>query len=120
MKAGTLEAINITVRKIKQRKHTSNSKRTSSILSTDQKDNILLGGIDVLVLQKEDLVDSIILQDRELDKYANGTCEGLFNDQILLSPDLETVRGVSRVGFRCVKPYIRLRADLKDLCVPSL
>lgn len=65
---------------MRQRKHTGNSERTSSIFSPDQKDHISLGRVDVLVLQKEHLIDAIILQDRELDKDPNGTRERLFND----------------------------------------
>lgn len=41
-----------------------------------------------MVLQKEQLVDAILLQRAELDEEADGAGEGALDDQVLLAPDL--------------------------------
>lgn len=58
------------------------------IFPSDQKDNVPLRGIDIVVLQKEKLVDAILLKRAELDKEAHGRGEGLFDDYVLLAADL--------------------------------
>jgi hypothetical protein len=54
------------------------------ILPADKEDDVSLGGVDIGVLQKEDLVDPILLQRGELDKDPRGAGERLLNHQVLL------------------------------------
>jgi hypothetical protein len=56
-----------------------------------------LAGIDVVVLQEEDLVYTIFLKGAELDEKTNSPGQRLFNDQVLLASDL---RGISLSGLQ--------------------
>jgi hypothetical protein len=71
--------------------HTSYCPSLFRVLAAYEEDYVPLGGIDIVVLKEEDLVDTIFLEGTELDKQSNSSSQGLFNDQILLASDLESV-----------------------------
>lgn len=48
--------------------HTSDHLSVSGTISSGNEDNIALAGVGVVVFQEEDLVDSVVLQSRELDE----------------------------------------------------
>ena len=53
--------------------HTSDGYGLGSLLRTGQKDNILLRGVDIAILEKEDFLNTMLLKRREFDKKANST-----------------------------------------------
>ena len=55
-----------------------------STLAPSNEHYIALANIGIVVLQEEDLVDSVILKSRELDEYAYRTSQTSLKDQILL------------------------------------
>lgn len=73
--------------------HTGYHPRLLRILATDEEHHIALAGVDVVVLEKEDLVDAVLLQRTELDEKTNRSGQRLLNDQVLLASNLD---GVSR------------------------
>jgi hypothetical protein len=50
--------------------------------------DIALAGVGIVVLQKEELVDAVLLQRRDLDDDADRTGQALLDDQVLLPADL--------------------------------
>jgi hypothetical protein len=75
----------------KRLNHTSYCPSLFRVLAAYEEDHVPLGGIDVVVLKEEDFVDTIFLEGAELDEQSNRSSQGLFNDQILLASDLESV-----------------------------
>ena len=71
--------------------HTSYCPSLLGILATDEEDHVPLAGIDIVVLQEEDLVDTIFLKCTEFDEETNCPSERLFNDKVLLASDLEFI-----------------------------
>lgn len=51
-------------------------------------DDIPLGCRDVAAFQKEELIDTIVLQGLHLDDCSDGAGEALFDDEVLLALDL--------------------------------
>lgn len=68
--------------------HTSNCNWSFGLLPPGQEDHIPLRGVNIVVLEEKDLVNSIILQSRELSKNSDRSSERPLDDQILLAPDL--------------------------------
>ena len=66
------------------------------MLSTSQEDDILLRNINVVILQKEDFVDPIVLQRRELKEETDWTREGFLDDQILFPTNLRTLAALEQ------------------------
>lgn len=73
--------------------HTGYHPRLLRILASDKEHHIALAGVDVVVLEKEDLVDAVLLQRTELDEKTNRSGQRFLNDQVLLASNLD---GVSR------------------------
>lgn len=71
--------------------HTCYCARLFGVLAANEEYDIPLAGINVVVLQKEDLVYAIFLKRTELDKETNSPGQRLLNDQILLPSDLEDI-----------------------------
>ena len=61
------------------------------ILWADQEDNVPLRRVDIIILQEKDFVNAVLLKCRELNKKPDWPCKSLLNDQVLLSPNLQTV-----------------------------
>jgi len=61
------------------------------ILPPDEEDNVPLAGIDIVILQEEQLVDPIFLERAEFDKEADDASKGALDDQVLLASDLKHV-----------------------------
>lgn len=55
-------------------------------------DDITLARIDVVVFEDEELVDSVLLEDGDLDNDANGTDQASIKDDIFLAADLRLPR----------------------------
>ena len=68
--------------------HTSYCYGLFSIISPCEKYYVPLGGVYVVILQEEDLVDTILLQGRELDKITGETSKRSLYDEVLLSSNL--------------------------------
>lgn len=64
---------------------TSNSHYCLCLLSSDKEYHIALRGVDIVVLQKERLVDTIFLECGELDEQIQWTSERFFENEILFS-----------------------------------
>lgn len=56
-------------------------------------DDITLARIDVVVFEDEELVDSVLLEDGDLDNDANGTDQASIKDDIFLAADLHPQAG---------------------------
>ncbi len=54
---------------------TSNRNTLARLFPTSEKNHILLRSIDIVILQEEDFIDSIVLKSRELDEYSDGPCK---------------------------------------------
>jgi len=63
------------------------------IFPPDEEDNVPLAGIDIVVLEEEQLIDSIFLERAELDKESDDASKGPLDDQVLLASDLRYVNG---------------------------
>ena len=72
-------------------KHTCYCARLFGVLAANKEHDIPLAGIDVVVLQEEDLVYAIFLKRTELDEKTNSSSQSLFNDQVLLASDLKDI-----------------------------
>lgn len=66
----------------------------SRALAASDEDDVALTGIDVVIFQDEELVDTIFLKCSNLDYQANGANQAAVEDDILLSSYLEN-RGVN-------------------------
>lgn len=62
------------------------------LLASGQEYNVSLRCLDMAILEHKDLVYAIFLKCAELDKQSNGSKEVLFDDQVLLAPNLDGVR----------------------------
>lgn len=51
-------------------------------------DDVPLGSRDIAAFQKEELIDTIVLQGLHLDNCSDGAGEALFDDEVLLALDL--------------------------------
>ena len=71
--------------------HTCYCARLFGVLAANEEYDIPLAGINVVVLQKEDLVYAIFLKRTELDEKADCSSETLFNYKVLLASDLKCV-----------------------------
>ena len=78
-------------RNMKRVIRTSNSYWMRNILCADQEDNVPLRRVDIIILQEEDFVDTVLLKCRELNKKPDWPCKSLLNDQVFLSANLQTV-----------------------------
>lgn len=67
---------------------TCNGLCVPSTFPTSDEDDISLGSSDVIALQKEEFVDTIILQRCNLDDGSNGAGEALLDYEVLLALDL--------------------------------
>lgn len=68
---------------------TSNSHDGFSLFSSDEKDDIALRRVDIVVLEEEGLVYAIFLQRGELDKQVQRASECFLKHEILLASDLD-------------------------------
>ena len=68
--------------------HTCCCKSSRGFVSSGQEDNVLLRGVDIVVLKQKQLVDSMVLQGRELDGDPDSICQRLLDHQVLLASDL--------------------------------
>ena len=57
-------------------------------LAPRHEDDIALARIGVIVLEKEELVDAVLLQGRDLDDVADRAGQTALDDQVLLAPNL--------------------------------
>jgi hypothetical protein len=76
---------------VKGCEQTSYCARPLGVLAANKEHDIPLAGIDVVVLQEEDLVYAIFLKRTELDEKTNSSSQSLFNDQVLLASDLKDI-----------------------------
>jgi hypothetical protein len=67
---------------------TSNRHDRLRLLSSNEKNDVALRRVDIVVLEEERLVHAIFLQRRELDKQIQGPGKRLFKHEILLASDL--------------------------------
>ena len=61
-------------------------------LAAGHEDDIALAGVGIVVLEKEKLVDTVVLQLRNLDDGANGPAQVPLDDEVLLAAHLELSR----------------------------
>jgi hypothetical protein len=69
-------------------KHTCYCARLFGVLAANEEHNIPLAGVDIVVLQEENLVYAIFLERTEFDEKTNSTSQRFLNNQILLASDL--------------------------------
>ena len=55
--------------------HTSDSYGLICLFPSSQEDDILLRSIDVVILEEEDFVHSMVLKSRKIDEYLYWTCK---------------------------------------------
>lgn len=67
---------------------TSHFHHRPRLLPSNKKHHIPLTSIDIVVLKKERLINTILLEGRELDQQVQRTSERFFKNQILLASDL--------------------------------
>lgn len=60
----------------------------SGTLPAGDEDDIALSGADVIALQEKKLINTVVLQSRDLDDSPNGAGEALLDDEVLLALDL--------------------------------
>lgn len=72
-------------------KHTCYCARLLRVLAANEEHDVPLAGIDIVILQEEDLVYAIFLQCTELDEKTDSSGQRLFNDQVLLASDLKKI-----------------------------
>lgn len=96
---------------------------TSTLASCDE-DNITLACIGVLVLEKEEFIDAIVIQGRDFDDNSNRTGEAAFDDNVFFAADLSTRRMSISCHIATEKqvrqPYLRLRVDKEGPYRPCL
>ena len=75
-------------------------------------DNVALRRVGVAIFKDKDFVNAVFLQHRESDEEADGPCQRLADNQILLASDLQqvSVTHIQPVGVDV--PYSRLQGDL--------
>lgn len=67
---------------------TSNPHHGTRLLASNKKHDIPLTSIDIIVLEEKRLVDTILLQRRELDQQVQRACKRLLQHQVFLAADL--------------------------------
>lgn len=67
---------------------TGNSDTLVCLLSSCKEDDILLGCVDIVIFQKENLVNTVVLKSGEVDEQPDGTGQRLLDYKILLASDL--------------------------------
>lgn len=78
------------------------------VLASDEKHHVALAGIDIVILQEEDLVNTVLLKSTELDKEADRSSKRFLNNQVLLATDLRSVVSLKCPGDRTPNSYIHL------------
>jgi hypothetical protein len=68
--------------------HTCSSLHLCWFLSMNQVDYVSLGGVGIAILENKELIHSMFLESREVDKEIYGACQCFCNDKIFLPPDL--------------------------------
>lgn len=58
------------------------------VLASNEEDNVPLAGVDIVVLEEEELVDAVFLESAELDEQSNGAGQRALDDEVLLASDL--------------------------------
>ena len=81
--------------------HTSYSLRMDCVFSARQKDNVLQRRIDIIILKKEELVNSILLKSREFCENPNSSCKCLLYYKIFLPSDLQHLVLNKTFGSKC-------------------
>jgi len=85
---------------------------------SDEND-VALACIGIILLEEEELVDAVVLKGCDLDDESDGTGEALFNDEVLLAPDLWGVslwpRGLRVDQEALLTPSRRYRRSLRAL-----
>ena len=71
-----------------QRRLTCYCLRVAAAFAPRDEDDIALAGVDVLVLEDEELVDSVLLEGGDLDYHADRANQASVEDDILLAADL--------------------------------
>lgn len=72
-------------------KLTSNPHHRLGLLPSNKKHDIPLTGIDIVILKEERLINTILLERRELDQQVQRARERLLKDEVLLASDLVEV-----------------------------
>jgi hypothetical protein len=68
---------------------TSNGHYRLCLLASDEEDDIALRRVDIVVLEEEWLINTVLLQGRELDKQIQRTGKRLLEHEVLLPSDLD-------------------------------
>jgi len=63
--------------------------RLFGILASNEKHHVTLTGVDIVIFQKEDLVNTVFLESAKFDEKTNRPSQRLLNDQVLLASDLD-------------------------------
>ncbi|KAK5624599.1 hypothetical protein RRF57_000314 [Xylaria bambusicola] len=69
---------------------TSDGLHVASTLPSCHKNRIALASIGIVVFQKKELINAVIVQGRDFDDDANRTGQAALDDKILLAADLYT------------------------------
>ena len=93
--------------------HTCYRANRLRLLASDEENDVSLAGIDIVVLQKEDFVNTIFLERTEFDKEADGAGERSFDYQVFLASHLFACqRFCSRL---MLEQHVRFRGAVKAL-----
>ncbi len=98
---------------------TGDSLGMATALAARDEDDVVLAGIRVVVFEKEELVDAVVVERRDLDDDADGAGQALLDDEVLLPADLGLVTSKSR-GVALAVAYLRPREDRGGPCGPCL
>lgn len=69
-------------------RHTRNRLGVAATLSPGDKDDVVLARVDIVVLENEELVDTVLLESGDLDDAADGADEAAVQDEVLLASHL--------------------------------